>query len=237
MVDSNVHDSSTVNVESNIMMMSIIAFFIAIVFCFLLYYFSKRGIQTTPRESNNPVSEQKRGLDALFLDKIKVIEYDPNEFKGGLECAVCLSDVEKGEKARILPKCDHGFHLECIDTWFLSHTTCPICRNAVNDQMELVLELEQEDLIHVLLEEDEDNHHHQDSASEQESSSTSSSSSMKNGEKPDLVIDIPRRDVLEEEEEKTPVSSSRMRSLRRMLSGSSRFNPFSPSSESQVKTQ
>ncbi|KAG0497549.1 hypothetical protein HPP92_002240 [Vanilla planifolia] len=29
------------------------------------------------------------------------------------------------------PGCEHAFHLECIDTWFLCNSTCPICRSAV----------------------------------------------------------------------------------------------------------
>lgn len=29
---------------------------------------------------------------------------------------------------RCLPKCGHGFHVECIDMWLSSHSNCPICR-------------------------------------------------------------------------------------------------------------
>src|SRR3990167_11499468 len=25
-------------------------------------------------------------------------------------------------------QCNHTFHTECIDTWFINNTTCPICR-------------------------------------------------------------------------------------------------------------
>lgn len=32
---------------------------------------------------------------------------------------------------RDLPKCHHGFHVECIDMWLSSHTNCPICRAPV----------------------------------------------------------------------------------------------------------
>lgn len=31
----------------------------------------------------------------------------------------------------MLPKCKHGFHVECIDMWFHSNNTCPLCRNLV----------------------------------------------------------------------------------------------------------
>lgn len=46
----------------------------------------------------------------------------------GLECAVCLCEFQENEKGRLLPNCRHSFHIDCIDMWFLSHTTCPICR-------------------------------------------------------------------------------------------------------------
>nr|CAB3450081.1 unnamed protein product [Digitaria exilis] len=47
------------------------------------------------------------------------------------ECAVCLGELEDGEEARFLPRCGHGFHAECVDTWLSSHTTCPLCRLTV----------------------------------------------------------------------------------------------------------
>ena len=76
---------------------------------------------------------QRRGLEAHVMRSLPMCVYRSEDFnfKDGLECAVCLSDVVDGEKARILPKCNHGFHVECIDMWFHSHSTCPICRRLV----------------------------------------------------------------------------------------------------------
>lgn len=28
----------------------------------------------------------------------------------------------------LVPKCNHAFHIYCIDTWLRSHTNCPLCR-------------------------------------------------------------------------------------------------------------
>ncbi|KAJ4973081.1 hypothetical protein NE237_006255 [Protea cynaroides] len=51
--------------------------------------------------------------------------------KDARECAVCLGTLEEGEMARLLPNCKHTFHVECINMWLISHSTCPICRSSV----------------------------------------------------------------------------------------------------------
>ncbi|KAK0584141.1 hypothetical protein LWI29_008252 [Acer saccharum] len=43
-------------------------------------------------------------------------------------CSICLREFEDGEDIRILPKCKHQFHIDCIDSWLYSHSTCPLCR-------------------------------------------------------------------------------------------------------------
>ncbi|XP_023636081.1 putative RING-H2 finger protein ATL35 [Capsella rubella] len=48
--------------------------------------------------------------------------------KGGVECAICLSDFEDQERLRWLPPCSHTFHANCIDVWLSSRSTCPVCR-------------------------------------------------------------------------------------------------------------
>lgn len=46
-------------------------------------------------------------------------------------CAICLGEFADGEKVRVLPRCAHGFHVRCVDTWLLSHDSCPTCRGSV----------------------------------------------------------------------------------------------------------
>lgn len=41
---------------------------------------------------------------------------------------ICLSIFEDGDVGRSLPKCEHAFHVECIDMWLHSHSNCPLCR-------------------------------------------------------------------------------------------------------------
>ncbi|KAG2649870.1 E3 ubiquitin-protein ligase EL5-like [Panicum virgatum] len=56
--------------------------------------------------------------------------------RGWAQCAVCLSLVQEGEAVRRLPACAHLFHVCCIDMWLRSHSTCPLCRAAVDPTKE-----------------------------------------------------------------------------------------------------
>lgn len=73
-----------------------------------------------------------RGLDASVIETFPTFSYaevkDHKIGKGALECAVCLNEFEDDETLRLIPKCDHVFHPECIDAWLESHVTCPVCR-------------------------------------------------------------------------------------------------------------
>ena len=42
-------------------------------------------------------------------------------------CTICLSDMQKGDIATILP-CTHNFHDNCIREWLERHPNCPICK-------------------------------------------------------------------------------------------------------------
>lgn len=73
-----------------------------------------------------------RGLDRSVVETFPTFSYsevkDHKIGKGALECAVCLNEFEDDETLRLLPKCDHVFHPDCIDAWLESHVTCPVCR-------------------------------------------------------------------------------------------------------------
>lgn len=72
------------------------------------------------------------GLDRALIDDLPLVSFTVvktlKEGKEDFECAVCLEKFQEDESLRLLPKCSHVFHTECIDVWFLSHSTCPLCR-------------------------------------------------------------------------------------------------------------
>ncbi|KAF5449825.1 hypothetical protein F2P56_030230 [Juglans regia] len=69
------------------------------------------------------------GLDQAFIDALPVFLYkEIMGLKEPFDCAVCLCEFSEQDKLRLLPMCSHAFHLDCIDTWLLSNSTCPLCR-------------------------------------------------------------------------------------------------------------
>lgn len=71
---------------------------------------------------------ERQELEAI---PVAVFEGEGRMRMRGTECAICLGEFESGEDLRILPRCNHGFHVHCIDAWLVSHSSCPNCRHSV----------------------------------------------------------------------------------------------------------
>ncbi|KAG2313167.1 hypothetical protein Bca52824_024724 [Brassica carinata] len=75
---------------------------------------------------------QARGIDASVIETFPTFRYSTVKMlmanKEALECPICINEFEDDETLRFIPKCCHVFHPDCIDAWFQSHTTCPLCR-------------------------------------------------------------------------------------------------------------
>lgn len=50
----------------------------------------------------------------------------------GMECSVCLARFDDADLLRLLPRCRHAFHLDCVDRWLESSASCPLCRTSVD---------------------------------------------------------------------------------------------------------
>ncbi|KAK4782641.1 hypothetical protein SAY86_007015 [Trapa natans] len=84
----------------------------------------------------DPRLDATMGLKKNALRRIPVAVYGKAE--GGVfmatECPICLGEFIDGEKVRVLPKCNHGFHVRCIDEWLAAHSSCPTCRHSLLEQ-------------------------------------------------------------------------------------------------------
>lgn len=76
---------------------------------------------------------QRTGLKKRELRKFPVAAYGSSEVEITVtECTICLGEFLDGERVRVLPPCNHSFHMSCIDTWLLSHSSCPNCRHELH---------------------------------------------------------------------------------------------------------
>ncbi|GAU13187.1 hypothetical protein TSUD_179300 [Trifolium subterraneum] len=83
--------------------------------------------------SNTPVRATNTGIKKKALKSFTTVSYSTELNLPSLdsECVICLSEFTNGDKVRLLPKCNHGFHVRCIDKWLSSHSSCPKCRQCL----------------------------------------------------------------------------------------------------------
>ncbi|CAH8354294.1 unnamed protein product [Eruca vesicaria subsp. sativa] len=94
-------------------------------------YFDNNNVTAFQGQLQQLFNLHDSGLDQSLIDKLPVFHY--KSIIGlnitSFDCSVCLCEFETEDKLRLLPKCSHAFHVDCIDTWLLSHSTCPLCRS------------------------------------------------------------------------------------------------------------
>jgi hypothetical protein len=64
-------------------------------------------------------------------------------------CCICFEDYKTGDNLRILPKCHHEYHIDCLDTWVTTfatskvklmagaNPTCPLCNEVICQPCEM----------------------------------------------------------------------------------------------------
>jgi hypothetical protein len=48
-------------------------------------------------------------------------------------CAICQEDFKVKNIVREIKKCNHYYHIECIEKWLSNKHTCPTCRYDLNE--------------------------------------------------------------------------------------------------------
>ncbi|XP_042481853.1 RING-H2 finger protein ATL78-like [Macadamia integrifolia] len=92
------------------------------------------GNNTSNREGNTGVKKKALNMFPVlaYSAELKLPGLDP-------ECVICLSEFAPGERVRVLPNCNHGFHTRCIDKWLLEHSSCPTCRHCLIDTCQKIV--------------------------------------------------------------------------------------------------
>ncbi|OIT38716.1 PREDICTED: E3 ubiquitin-protein ligase ATL23-like [Nicotiana attenuata] len=103
--------------------------------CFLCYATTNNssGRNNNNQELADTKPPKEKGLSSAQLDKLPKVT--GQELVLGNDCAVCLDIIESEQLARLVPGCNHGFHLECADTWLSKHSVCPVCRSKLETEL------------------------------------------------------------------------------------------------------
>lgn len=102
---------------------------------------SRNRVGRQPLNGANPddpsLQFHSQGLGSSIINSLPMSQFKKNNEgehnQSNTDCGVCLGEFEKGQWLKRLPNCSHAFHVACIDTWFQSHSNCPLCRTTVYD--------------------------------------------------------------------------------------------------------
>lgn len=94
----------------------------------------RRVINNTPE-----FLEPQHSVIDLGLDEATILSYPKmlysevkirKSYSTATCCSICLGDYKGNDMLRVLPDCEHVFHLKCIDPWLRMNPTCPLCRTS-----------------------------------------------------------------------------------------------------------
>jgi hypothetical protein len=46
-------------------------------------------------------------------------------------CSICLSDFVQSDKVKVVPRCGHTFHDDCLESWLQKRFRCPNCNTDI----------------------------------------------------------------------------------------------------------
>ncbi|KAK1412613.1 hypothetical protein QVD17_34002 [Tagetes erecta] len=101
----------------------------------------RRFSMTRERSVPDPLSSaystppwRVKGLDEFLIREIPICQYTKGDGvkRSWYECVVCLNDFQEMDTLRVLPSCNHAFHLDCIDIWLQNNANCPLCRLSIS---------------------------------------------------------------------------------------------------------
>ncbi|KAH0452756.1 hypothetical protein IEQ34_017080 [Dendrobium chrysotoxum] len=110
--------------------------FFAFVILLLFYVFFMRRRASWQslrmRTTNSTRGEHRRaselGVTKELREMLPVVVFKESFSVRETQCSVCLGDYQAEDRLQRLPQCGHTFHVDCIDHWLVSNTTCPLCR-------------------------------------------------------------------------------------------------------------
>ncbi|KAL9462304.1 hypothetical protein AB3S75_000334 [Citrus x aurantiifolia] len=127
----------------------VLSFLICSLICSLGFHFllkcvfirCSRLLDSESNANSLTTSGKSSGIKKKALRNFPAVNYSTELKLPGLdtECVICLSIFLPGERVRMLPICNHGFHVRCIDKWLRSHSSCPKCRRCLIETCENIV--------------------------------------------------------------------------------------------------
>lgn len=122
--------------------MTIIGFAMSIMF--IMFVFSRllcvrlnsRRLQATGINGEFGMLERGiNGMEPTVVATLPTVKYNHDLFTSREDalCTICLGEYQGKDILRILPICEHNFHINCIDLWLRQNSTCPVCRVSLQD--------------------------------------------------------------------------------------------------------
>ncbi|KAL8216217.1 hypothetical protein R6Q57_023054 [Mikania cordata] len=114
-----------------------LAFTLLLFLSFYLFYLRHRRAsqwsepEPEPSSASNAVSTVELGVKKELRELLPVIVFKESFSVTDTICSVCLGDYQAEDRLQCIPACKHAFHVECIDSWLSTHTTCPLCRTSL----------------------------------------------------------------------------------------------------------
>ncbi|KAJ6347275.1 hypothetical protein OIU76_003879 [Salix suchowensis] len=79
--------------------------------------------QATPHDHVSSICQKEE-----IINKLPVVLFDEELRTKDSQCCVCLGEFEIKDELLQIPSCKHVFHINCIQHWLYSNSTCPLCR-------------------------------------------------------------------------------------------------------------
>ncbi|XP_044511102.1 RING-H2 finger protein ATL7-like isoform X2 [Mangifera indica] len=133
---SNENESAELKLYQAFIFSVPIFFTFILLFLFYLFYLRRRRVDwpslqmrsSLENNSLNDLSRAEMGLKKELREMLPIIIYKESFSIKDIQCSVCLADYLAEDKLQQIPACGHAFHMDCIDHWLATHTTCPLCR-------------------------------------------------------------------------------------------------------------
>lgn len=87
-----------------------------------------RELDPSPPRTNSWDAQAHVFVEKAIKDVTILIAAGPDDTSE--TCVICITNFDEKDTLRML-RCEHKFHKDCIDNWFVRKLQCPVCRTYI----------------------------------------------------------------------------------------------------------